>query len=132
MISQGAPLARGRTAEIYHWEDGWVVKLFYAWFPQRAIRHEAQIAGAVHAAGLAVPEVGQVVARDGRLGLIYERVEGPCMGEELESKPWTLFRSARLLAELQANMHTRGSVIRFAIAKRAAGGEDPGGQGIGS
>jgi uncharacterized protein (TIGR02172 family) len=110
MIAEGDPLARGRTAEIYLWKEGWILKLFYAWFPEGAVRHEARVARAVRAAGLPVPEAGEVVARNGRLGLLYERVEGPSMREEVERKPWTLFRFAHLLAELQAGMHTGGCV----------------------
>ena len=64
-----------------------------------------RIARAVHAAGLHVPAVGEIVEVDGRLGLIYERVDGVSMAETAKAKPWTLFRFARLLAELQADMH---------------------------
>ncbi len=104
-MSLGKPIAYGRTAEVYPWEEGRIIKLFHPTFPAQAVRYEAQLARAVHRAGLPVPAVGRVLQVDGRWGLTYERVDGPSMLEELRSRPWKLIRSARLLAELQARMH---------------------------
>jgi Ser/Thr protein kinase RdoA (MazF antagonist) len=52
----GKPLAVGRTAELFAWEDGRVLKLFHNWFDLEHIRFEQQMAQAVHASGLPVPE----------------------------------------------------------------------------
>jgi uncharacterized protein (TIGR02172 family) len=101
----GNPVAIGRTAAVYLWKEGWIIKLFHERFSSEAVRYEAQIARIVHQAGLPVPAVGKVVEVDGRWGLIYEHVDGPTMLEEISSKPWRLLRSARLLAELHAEMH---------------------------
>lgn len=105
MASLGRPIALGRTAEIYAWEESQVLKLFQDWFSADDVEYEAQIARAVHTSGLPVPAVGEVVEINGRLGLIYERVVGPSMPEYLETKPWMLLRAARVLAELHADMH---------------------------
>jgi uncharacterized protein (TIGR02172 family) len=98
-------MAFGRTAEIYAWEDRYIVKLFQEWMPAAWVEYEARSARAVYAAGLPVPAVGEIIAIDGRLGLIYARVEGVSMRELICTKPWTFFRCARLLAELHADMH---------------------------
>ena len=99
------PLAFGRTAEIYAWPGDRVLKLFHDWFPPEAIEYEGQIAKAVYSAGLNVPEVGEIVEVDGRLGLEYERLRGVLLGEEMRAKPWELGKQARLLARLQAEIH---------------------------
>ena len=99
------PIAFGRTAEIYAWEDGWVLKLFHDWFPEKAVRYEGELARAVQAAGLPVPATGEIVEIGDRFGLTYQRVDGPSMLEEIRARPWTLPRSSRLLAALQAGMH---------------------------
>ena len=103
--SLGKPIALGRTAEVYAWGDGQVLKLFHDWMSAQAVEYEAQIARAVHAAGLPVPAVGEIVEVDDRLGLVYERTEGPPMGQLLAKQPWKLLSFARLLAELHAEMH---------------------------
>jgi uncharacterized protein (TIGR02172 family) len=105
MLSLGNPIAIGRTAEIYTWEGGWILKLFRAGWPIARMEHEAHIARTVHTAGLPVPAVGDVVELHGRLGLLYARVEGPSLLARCRTKPWTLWQSARLLADLHATMH---------------------------
>jgi aminoglycoside phosphotransferase (APT) family kinase protein len=107
VICPGKPIALGRTAEVYAYENGRIVKLFRDWVPMASAEYEARIARVVYAAGLPVPAVGDVIEIDGRLGLTYARVEGVSMLETLKLKPWTLFRFAHLLAELHVDMHTR-------------------------
>jgi uncharacterized protein (TIGR02172 family) len=104
------PIANGRTAEIYAWEDGWVLKLFHDWFPEESVRYEAELARAVQAAGLPVPAAGEIVEVGDRLGLPYQRVDGPTMLEEMSARPWALPRASRLLAELQIEMHDDNTI----------------------
>jgi Ser/Thr protein kinase RdoA (MazF antagonist) len=105
LMPLGKPVALGRTAEMYAWKEGQILKLFRDWWPAARVEYEAHIARMVSAAGLPVPAVGEVVEIDGRLGLTFERVDGPSLLETFRTKPWTLFVSARLLAELHADMH---------------------------
>ncbi len=101
----GTPIAYGRTAEIYPWKDNQVLKLFYDWFSLESIEYEARIARAVHASGLPVPAVGEILRVKERNGLVYERVEGTSMLEVVFRKPWTTFKYGRRMAELHAEMH---------------------------
>lgn len=101
----GQPIAAGRTAEIYPWRDGMVLKLFHTWMSAGAVQYEARIARAVCGAGLPVPQVGEIVEVEGRVGLEYERLTGKAMGEVMESNPQRLIRLARQLAELQIKIH---------------------------
>jgi len=104
---KGPMIARGRTAEIFLWKDNQVLKLFLDWCPAHWIEHEAQTTRAVHKAGLPVPAVEGMMEVEGRLGIVFERIDGPSMLGLLTSKPWKLFRRARTLAELHAGMHSR-------------------------
>ncbi len=107
MKELGSPIAYGRTAEIYPWLDNQVLKLYFDGFPREAIAHEARLAEIVHRSGLPVPAVGEMVAVNGRIGLIYERVAGAALFEVMPQKPWTIFRYARRMAELHVAMHSR-------------------------
>ena len=102
-----SPIAYGRTAEIYAWDEGQVLKLFHDWFPRGSIRYEAQLAAAVHSSGLPVPAVGEIVEVNGRTGLVYERVAGVNLFEVMPSQPWTIFRYGRRMAELHVEMHSQ-------------------------
>jgi len=104
-MNLGEPIATGRTAEIYPWRDGMVLKLFHTWMSADAVYYEARIARAVCAAGVAAPQVGEIVKVEGRLGLEYERLPEKSMGDALAAKPWLLIKLARQLAELHVAMH---------------------------
>jgi uncharacterized protein (TIGR02172 family) len=108
MISMdlGKQLAVGRTAELYPWEGGCVLKLYYDWFELEGIRFEQKMARAVHSSGLPVPAVGEILQVNGHNGLIYERFDGPNMWELLEKQPWRVFEFARQTAKLHAGMHS--------------------------
>jgi len=54
---------------------------FYDWFGLENIEKEARITRAVHASGLPVPAVGEIVCVNNRYGLVYERVNGISMLE---------------------------------------------------
>jgi len=105
MPELGKPIALGRTAEIYAWKEGQVLKLFYDWFPVSAIEYEARVAQAVYASGMPVPAPGDLIKVEGRLGLVYERLDGPTMLHVLQKQPWRLAALVQQFAELHANMH---------------------------
>lgn len=101
------PIARGRTADIYDWDDGHVLKLFHNWFELDNIEYELKIARAVHASGVEAPAVGELIQLEGRNGLVYERVAGDSMLVMFQRKPWVVFAYSRLLAKLHAQMHDK-------------------------
>jgi aminoglycoside phosphotransferase (APT) family kinase protein len=104
-VPQVALIGQGRIAEIYAWGKDHVLKLFREWCHPDWVDDEARIARAVHATGIRAPAVGQVVEVDGRRGIIFERVYGPSMMEQITTKPWTFVHAAPLLAELHVSMH---------------------------
>jgi len=106
-VEKGRLIGQGRTAEIFEWKDNQVLKLFLEGFPAAVVQREAQVTQAVHKAGIPVPAVEGVVEVDGRVGIVFERVEGTTMLEDMMYRPWKLGRYARIMAELQAQMHSR-------------------------
>jgi uncharacterized protein (TIGR02172 family) len=101
----GPPIAYGRTAEIHAWKEGQILKLFYDWFSLENIETERRNTGAVHAHGLPVPAVGEIVTVKGRHGLEYERIRGETMFRMFRRKPWNVFRYGWRMAQLQVNLH---------------------------
>jgi len=103
---KGEMIARGRTAEVFAWNDDRVLKLFLEGWPAKSVEDEAQVTGAVHKAGLRAPAVEGVVEVEGRQGIIFERVDGPSMLQVLRTRPWRIGQMARTLAELHAEIHS--------------------------
>ena len=101
----GKLIARGRTADVYSWGDGQVLKLFHDWFPLENIQYEHMIAHEIYASNLKAPAVGDLIRVDGRNGLLYQRVDGQPMFEVLLRKPWLFFKCARIFAKLHVDMH---------------------------
>ena len=113
MTSQKVPADRlgplvgtGRTAEIYGWDDGHVLKLFHATMPVASVAAEARSAQIVTAAGLPAPAaIDPLIEVDGRHGIVYMRVDGPTMLALLANEPQRLEELAGQFGALHAQMH---------------------------
>ena len=101
----GRPIGLGRTAEVFARGDDEAVKLLRPGIPEIVGEREASVAALVDGAGVGAPRFGGTTRIDGRLGLVYERLEGPSMLERLVSNPLGIDRLARRFAELHAAMH---------------------------
>lgn len=99
------PIAVGRTAEVYPFEDGKVLKLFFPTIPQLWIDKEVDTGRYIQTAQLPVPKVYERLKLKGREGVVYERIEGPALLNELAQRPWKVVRYARLLASLHVQVH---------------------------
>jgi hypothetical protein len=106
-MHKGPLIAEGRTAEIFAWGEGQVVKLYRPGFPSNGAEYEYNKALASQETGFAVPEVGEVVTVEGRAGITYQRVEGVPMLEAIQKAPWRLISLTRQLAALHVDMHAR-------------------------
>jgi aminoglycoside phosphotransferase (APT) family kinase protein len=99
------PIAAGRTAEIYPYADGKVLKLFLPTIPRAWIDKEIEIGRYIQKAQLPVPKVYERAEINNRVGIVYERIEGPSLLNELATKPWNVVRYGRLLAKLHVQIH---------------------------
>jgi uncharacterized protein (TIGR02172 family) len=103
------PIAEGRTAEIYDWNDSQIIKLYREWCPPDWVDYEARIARAVYEAGIPSPKAGEIVEVQGRRGLLYQRLEGISMLQDMNARPWMLWKHARSLAELHLKIHAQST-----------------------
>jgi aminoglycoside phosphotransferase (APT) family kinase protein len=101
----GARIGQGRTAEVFALGENRALKLYYPDWPANAAEAEYQKAVAVFKSGAPAPAVDGVVEVNGRHGVVYERVDGPSLLNHTTARPWTIFHSAHLMAELHARMH---------------------------
>jgi hypothetical protein len=105
-------IGRGRTAEILAWGEGRVLKLYVEGSSREYVRREAEVSRFVHRAGLPAPAVYDSDASDGlyevdgRLGILYERIDGPTMLRDLGSRPWRLRAYSKQLAALHVRIHS--------------------------
>jgi aminoglycoside phosphotransferase (APT) family kinase protein len=87
------------------------MKLYLVGSSRNYVRREAEVSRQVHRAGLPAPAVYDSDASDGlhevdgRLGVVFERVDGPTMMRDLGARPWMLIAHSRRLAALHARIH---------------------------
>ena len=97
-------MGRGASADVLAWRDGAVVKLFHPrWAFSADMEHER--ARAVHALGAPSPAVFERVEHDGRSGIVYERIDGPLLLEQIRSGALSAADGARRLAALHVALH---------------------------
>lgn len=110
MTTKGPLVGAGRTAEIFEWGAGRVLKLYRPEFPQDWAQREARIAEAVGQVCLFAPVSDGIIEfeEDGahRIGLVYERVSGPTILQAILHRPWQLPALTKQFARLHAAMHS--------------------------
>ena len=104
-MDQEALIGQGRTAGVYAWGEGRILKLYQEWMPASAVEREYIVTCAAHDAGLPVPAAYELIEMEGRHGIIFERIVGTSLLASLQKKPWTLVAVARRLGELHAQIH---------------------------
>jgi len=101
----GQLIGQGGEAEIYAWGEGKVLKLGFPSRSRGGVEDELQAARVAHEAGVPTPAVGETIELDGRIGIVFERVDGPSMLAHLVTHLWQMRRLARQMAEVHAAIH---------------------------
>ena len=96
----GPLLASGRDGDIFEYGPGRVLRRAR---DGRSLEHEARIMAYVAGQGMPVPTVHEV--RTDGTEIVMDRIDGPTMLAAISSRPWTLARHARVLAELHRHLH---------------------------
>jgi aminoglycoside phosphotransferase (APT) family kinase protein len=108
----GEPIAG--TGNLYAWGEDQLVKLYGDGASAGWVEHMARIDHALYAAGLPVPAAGEIIEIDGRFGLIYERIEGGSMADDLLGTPEpdgdAVVQLACVFADVHAQIHACGSI----------------------
>lgn len=98
-------ISRGNTSEVWAYSPTTVVKLLRHDIPTSWAHAEATITTKVHEAGLPVPGVVDTVEVDGRAGIVFERVDGLSMWDQMKSSPGQLHELTEALVRLQSDVH---------------------------
>jgi hypothetical protein len=83
---RGPLIGQGGSSEVFAWGEHAVLKLFRPEY-QYAVVMEADRTRAVHAAGVPCPAVIDVVNVEGRQGIVFDRVDGPTLLDDLKASP---------------------------------------------
>jgi len=105
-IRPGPLVGRGLTSDVFEWDAGRVLKLSFDWRARDKTELEFRISRAVHNSGYPCPAAHELVECNGRLGIVFDRVNGISMFEAVARKPWLLPSASRELADLHVKLHS--------------------------
>jgi len=75
-MKYGKIIGVGNTANVYEWEEGKVLKLFYQGYSKEAVEREFHNAKEIRNMDFAKPKVYEIIFCEERMGIVYDRVEG--------------------------------------------------------
>ncbi len=107
--SLGPRLSAGGTAELFQWESGRILKLYWEGATLEAVEREAQRARIAHKLGAPAPMVYDVVTVEERPGVVFERIEGRAMLDVLAEDPAQAETLAAEIGALHADLHVRSA-----------------------
>lgn len=110
-LSELVLIGQGRTAEIFEWGQGQALRLYRAGASRHWVQRELRAFRLVNEAGIPSPAVylsdldDGLIAIEGRLGFVMDRIDGPTMLQVLTRRPWKLWPFAHALAGFHLSMH---------------------------
>ncbi len=105
-MSLGKRIGIGNTAEIFEYGDKEAVKLFYEKIPFEHIEKEYETSRIILQQGVSAPLVGKLIEIDNKRGIVYEKINGRSLTQQLSSQPLSLKEFALIFAELQCEFHS--------------------------
>ena len=99
-VTPGRKLAAGRDADVFEIDGPDSGRILRRYRNGRTSEREAEIMQHARAHGYPVPAVYDVRGID----MIMERLEGPTMLKELGTRPWTVLKHAKTLAQLHREL----------------------------
>ena len=98
-------IAKGRSSEVFAYNDGMVLKLFNHGLAMNYVESEAIFVRVLHDRGLPVPRVIRLIQVDQRWGIVYEKIDGVSMLESYLGDFSRIEQNSYLMADLHWQIH---------------------------
>jgi tRNA A-37 threonylcarbamoyl transferase component Bud32 len=105
-VSELKKVAEGREAEMFEWERGKLLRLLRNPEHAGAMRWEAASARAATEGGVRVPATYELLAVDGRPGMVVEKIQGRDLLAEIAAKPWRVWSIGKACGALHARLNS--------------------------
>lgn len=101
-----AAIAHGRRSDIFQGPAGTVLKLYHANFPKQLIDEEFSKARRIWETGqLKIARPIEQVTQLGRYGIVFEKIEGTCLLDLFQRKPWLYFAYDSAIVHAHKSVH---------------------------
>ena len=108
MTKVGELVGRGRTSDVYAYGRDSVLKVPHIDVPGDWPEFEALLTKAVGAKGVAAPEMRDIVEYEDRIAVVFERIDGQSMWQQMLDRPSDVSALTRDLADIQRALFTVG------------------------
>lgn len=102
---QGKRIGVGRTAEVWEYGDGAILKLYREDMPEEHVDREFKVSSYAYAQGVHTPRPVGLVTVENRKGIVFERIAGKTLLKQIGEQPWKTGGYARQLAGLHYSLH---------------------------
>jgi Predicted aminoglycoside phosphotransferase len=99
-------LGAGRTADVFLVEEKKVLKLYKSFISAETVEREFLVTQTAHQAGLPVPQAYEIIRRQDRYGILFERIQGISLLGAIQRHPTQLIALATQLAELHVRLNS--------------------------
>jgi hypothetical protein len=114
-------IGRGRTSEVFAWGEDQAIKVFSQGEPPEEIERESAAATLAHSLGVPSVACHGLAEMDGRLGIVFDRLHGLCLGDLAERDLPHLPAICRKLADLHLEVHAAHTDALPDVREVAAG-----------
>ena len=105
MVDTLVKVGEGLEAEMFAWGDGRILRLLRNPENARSMQWEDAAARAALAGGIRVPRIFEMLAVNGRPGLVVERISGKDLLAEIAAKPWRVWAIGGACGRLHARLN---------------------------
>jgi thiamine kinase-like enzyme len=105
----GELIGKGRTADIYEWEDNKVIKLYHTNITQKISQFEFEVCTYIQDKLPFVPKIYDKIEYDGKIGIIFEKIHGITFLDNILKNPMKI----SLIIKQFAKIHVEINKIDF-------------------
>jgi hypothetical protein len=103
----GQPSFTGRTSDIFEWEHGRMLKLFFPEIGRHLCELEYLNTREAHSKGCTALDAHGMVACGDRHGIILDRIPGEAMSRLADKSPWLILTVHKDIADLQMGINNK-------------------------
>lgn len=107
MLSIGKLIGKGNTAEVYLWGKNDVIKIFDQRIPEGLIKNEYDANLQIQFLQLPSPRAKGIIEFEGKIGIIYKKLEGVSLTDLLSKNPFSIKKNAKLFSQLHFQIHQK-------------------------
>lgn len=115
----GKRIGEGRTAEVWEYGNGAILKLYRDNIPGYHVEHEYKISTFVYEHNVQTPQPKELITAEGRKGIVFQQIQGRSMLRLISEKPWKLGGYVRQMAALHYELHKLEGSDGFGRQKEA-------------